>query len=921
VPALGLALAAAAASAAADPFAACAARFAREPGVYDSSYCYFQVAQQGGRWDDAARRLDALIARHPRNFWLTLARGNVEWTRDLGRAEGLYRAAAEGFAAQGEPEGEVLARYNLRTILYRAGRTAESEREVERVVQVAEASGRAVLLARAYTLRATHLTDTGRDLDGAYRALRRADASAGEGTPYTLRRSIAFGLGNACFQLGRFDEALRHYRRVEEMTRAAGDTLSLATAQYSEVNTLMRAFEELPRRGARDEVARRARVALQTAESAGNREIQVLLHRTLGELLSAAAANAPEAEAHLRTCATLARAIEQPRERAHCLWSLARHLADQGHPGEARQRLDQALALAREAGDVWSLAHAARHVMRVSWATRPREQAIAESIAALDAIEAVHRLPGEDVGAEVLSTWARDHYWVAGRLLDHRSAPPPRADLARAFEVVERMRARVLLETLTAARVPSRSAADDPAALRHRDLLRRIVETHRELLAGRSDAAAQRAARERLDALERQRDDVRQVRDARRAHIPASPPRFARLDEAESALAEDEALLSFVVALREELGGGFGGGSWLTVSTRGGTSVYPVADRARLQAAVPMFLGLFHERDGREAAAGAALYRELLGAALDALPARVTRLVVVPDDALHRLPFAALRASAKAAPLAARYEITLAPSATLWLRWRTEPRAPARQSALVLADPEIAPGSGLAPLPHARAEGRAIVRTLGGGAELWTGRSASEGALKAAPLGQFALVHFAAHAVVDDERPERSAVFLAPGSDAEDGRLQPSDVGELRLQGRAVVLSACRSASGSILRGEGMIGLSRAFFRAGSPAVVGSLWPLRDDEAAELFGAFYRALHEGADLGAALRAAQLDAIRAGRPAAAWAGLVVAGDGRLAPLAADAGGLGWRFVLIASVLAAGGALAWRLRRGRRALPHN
>jgi CHAT domain-containing protein len=374
--------------------------------------------------------------------------------------------------------------------------------------------------------------------------------------------------------------------------------------------------------------------------------------------------------------------------------------------------------------------------------------------------------------------------------------------------------------------------------------------------------------------------------------------------------------------LREELGGDFGGGSWLTVSTRGGTAVYPVADRVRLQAAVPMFLGLFHERDGREAAAAAVLYRELLGTALDALPGRVTRLVVVPDDALHRVPFAALRASADAEPLAARYEITLAPSATLWLRWRGEPRASAARSALVLADPEIALGPGLGPLPHARAEGRTIVRTLGGGAELWTGQAASEGALKAAPLGDFALVHFAAHAVVDDERPERSAVFLAAGSDAEDGLLQPSDVTALPLRGRAVVLSACRSASGSILRGEGMIGLSRAFFRAGSPGVVGSLWPLRDDEGAALFGAFYRALRGGADLGAALRAAQLEAIRDGRPAAAWAGLVVAGDGRLAPLTAgNAGGERRGFVLIASALAAAAALAWRLRRGPRALPHN
>jgi DNA repair protein RecN (Recombination protein N) len=82
-----LACAAVASSArAADPFAECAARFEQRPLDYESSYCFFQVAQQGTLWDEAARRLDALMARHPENFWLTLSRGNVEWTRDIGRA-------------------------------------------------------------------------------------------------------------------------------------------------------------------------------------------------------------------------------------------------------------------------------------------------------------------------------------------------------------------------------------------------------------------------------------------------------------------------------------------------------------------------------------------------------------------------------------------------------------------------------------------------------------------------------------------------------------------------------------------------------------------------------------------------------------------------------------------------------------------
>jgi tetratricopeptide (TPR) repeat protein len=343
-------------AAATDPFAECAARFEQPP-----SRSRRTATSRSPRrlWGEAAR-LDALIARHPENFWLTLARGHVEWTRDLGRAEALYRATAEGFAHQGEPEGEVLARYNLRTILFRKGRLDEADREVRLVLEVAEASGRGVLVARALTLHATHLADTGGDLGEAYRSLRRADEAGRTDQPYTLRRSILFALCNVCFQRGRFGEALEYYGRVDRMAAEARDTLSRATAQYSVVNARMRELEELPQPGGRDEVLALARTALRSAVDADNRETQVLLHRTLGELLGTR--SPAEAEAHYDRCVALARSIHQPRELAHCLWSLGRHLAHEGRTPEARRRMEEALSLARD-GEVWSLAHA-RQSMR-----------------------------------------------------------------------------------------------------------------------------------------------------------------------------------------------------------------------------------------------------------------------------------------------------------------------------------------------------------------------------------------------------------------------------------------------------------------------------------------------------------------------------------------------------------------------------
>ena len=118
----------------------------------------------------------------------------------------------------------------------------------------------------------------------------------------------------------------------------------------------------------------------------------------------------------------------------------------------------------------------------------------------------------------------------------------------------------------------------------------------------------------------------------------------------------------------------------------------------------------------------------------------------------------------------------------------------------------------------------------------------------------------------------------------EDGLLQAREIEALDLAGRIVVLSACQTAAGVVLSGEGVLSLARAFFEAGAHAVVGSRWPLRDVDAAALFDTFYRDLGQGVSLSQALKATQDEARAAGRPASAWAGLALLGNGDLRPFA-------------------------------------
>ena len=346
----------------------------------------------------------------------------------------------------------------------------------------------------------------------------------------------------------------------------------------------------------------------------------------------------------------------------------------------------------------------------------------------------------------------------------------------------------------------------------------------------------------------------------------------------QEALADDQALLAFQI-WRKEVSADFpydDGSSWVLAVSREGAHADRIPDARALEDSVKLLVALVGRRDGTEAAGAARLYRELLGPALRDLPRRVARLVIVPDGPLHRLPFEALRDSAAAPPLAARYQTSVAPSAALWLRWRRAPSPRARTPALVLVDPS---------LPFARAEGASAIEALGGGSRLLIGPEASEWRLKTTDLREYGILHFATHAVVDEEKPERSAVLLAPGSPVEDGLLQMRDVARLTLSGQVVVLAACSSSNGPMLRGEGAMSLARAFFEAGARAVVGGLWPLRDDEAASLVSAFYRQLARGQTVAQAMAAARLERIGAGAPAAEWAGLTVLGDGEVAPVAA------------------------------------
>ncbi len=181
-------------------------------------------------------------------------------------------------------------------------------------------------------------------------------------------------------------------------------------------------------------------------------------------------------------------------------------------------------------------------------------------------------------------------------------------------------------------------------------------------------------------------------------------------------------------------------------------------------------------------------------------------------------------------------------------------------------------------------EAREILRLVPGEeALLAMGPEADRDLVMRGTLGRFRIVHFATHGLLHPVLPERSGIVLSlfdVRGRRREGFLSAPDVAGLELPAELVVLSACQTGLGREMRGEGLVGLTQAFFRAGARRVVVSHWSVQDRATAELMARFYRGLFaERLPPAAALRAAQLSIRGEDKWSAPyfWAGFSLHGD--------------------------------------------
>jgi len=305
------------------------------------------------------------------------------------------------------------------------------------------------------------------------------------------------------------------------------------------------------------------------------------------------------------------------------------------------------------------------------------------------------------------------------------------------------------------------------------------------------------------------------------------------------------------------------------------------------------------------------------------------RLLIVADGALNYIPFEALVKNSEGADYASlnylvkTNEIVYAPSASVIAAIRAGNPASTGKSILLVADPVFnaddprAKGSGaaspsgetrglglglesavndvtgapaqagglhLARLAGTRTEADEIAKiskASGGTADVWTDLNASEDNVRDRDLSGYRLVHVATHGLLDADRPQFTGVVLSlVGNKTNDGFLRTDEIFNLKLGAPLVMLSACETGLGKEKRGEGVIGLTRAFMYAGAPTVGVSLWSVADKSTADLMTDFYKRLLTGSSSPAAsMRAAQVGMIDGKKYSAPfyWAPFVLVGE--------------------------------------------
>lgn len=585
-----------------------------------------------------------------------------------------------------------------------------------------------------------------------------------------------------------------------------------------------------------------------------------------------------------------ARKLEDQAALGDALNAAGQNLLARNQPRVAHSVLEEALQLHRQAGDKRAEASdlhclgsaalaegdtlAARPYLLEAIEIRKRSELpekLAESLAVLAAIDRdAGDLEGaRDLALQALDTLAsvRSHvpgaelrasfYALKRQFVDllvgiEMTSKGPGA-IERGLLAAERGRARALLDLLAEGSILHRI----PPALRQRQaaMERQINLTSYELLTAKGSQEA--ILRKRIQSLIADNEAVTaRIRETSPDHVFGAS--LSSVDELRNLLPTGCALIEYHLAAPK---------SYLWLVRREGVQVYVLPPRTEIETVANRVIRLFNSPLDRKRSPSLQsefdrAMNRLSGILLGPIPPSTlgNRLIIVPDGILNQTPFAALPVPGRKA-LGLEHDLIQIPAASFLAAGRNpRPVSDFPQAFLGVADPVFStldarvPASSrrtnrsspdLPRLPFTGELELASEKVPQSRRKILRGFEATKSTVQALRLADFAVLHFSTHALVDDRIPELSRIALSmvtPQGQPIDGFLRPYDLAALRLNGSTVVLSACRTALGKQVAGEGLLGLTASLFQAGAAQLVLSLSEVDAEASEEFFSRAYAKL-------------------------------------------------------------------------------
>jgi CHAT domain-containing protein len=804
--------------------------------------------------------------------------------------------ALDMFRALGRHDREARVLNRLGDLSRKVGEVADSERFFREALPLAREVDDPVTTADILNNSGLLMMSLGR-AEEAIQQLQSAVPLAQEVDSANVEAALALNIGDAYSNLGMFDNAIEFYRRSYDITvsrlklprRSGRAQTALAEAYFSSGNRV----------AAADAINRALALYEESGDRSGLAEAQALD----GRMRHASG----DTEHAIDIFARVLPVLQEVRNRlaeARILTTWAAVDVDRDHPDAALLKADQALQLARQIANP-IVEQKALYVRALALQKQHRlGEAIASIAEVTNGVETARSvIQRSELRTSYLATVHR-YFDLHIDLLQQQGAS------AAAFEMSERARARSLLDGLAESRAKIQKGVDPELLARQRTVQAQLnaKENYRAQVALRDGPASARAT-----ALGRDIARLLEEWNGLRARIRSSSPAYSQLQAPEPTTLEQvqKTLLDAGSALVEYHLGSARSYAWVVDRTSITVHQLPAAAeidkvaRAYHQLLSAEIAPLSAASRAKRTARVATLGGRLAAMVLKPIESRVAdrRLLVVADGVLQYVPFAALPRST-GERLIAHNEVVYLPSASVLESIRQHSRPiQAHPVAAVFADPvfskndprltqqrdttapaqtRAANGELYGRLRFSRREAEAI-DSLAPGAFAALDFMAAKQTLSSRDLRKYKILHFATHGALNAEQPELSGLVLSlfdPAGKPIDGFLRLHEIYNLDLDADLVVLSACRTALGREVHGEGLIGLTRGFMYAGTARVVSSVWNVDDRASAQLMARFYEAmLTRRLSPASALRDAQLSLLREPRWADPhyWAAFGLQGD--------------------------------------------